>query len=343
MNRIPATARQPIPISEVQLSKKKLLKIIHQSKHFDTAQLRWYKSEPMGADEAIKLAHYFSNKPSVIELKIHEANFLNNHSNDLVNFLEKNHTISTLKLLNSTINNNGFGNIAQALKNNTSLKKLKLSGNETGDDVSKSIAEVIKSNTSLTELNLTDFNVDDEGIEFISEALKTNTTLTKLNLSDNLYCHQSAGYLALAIAMNTAITHLDIRKNTMDIIGYKILLSALIKNTTLTTVGIDKEIPEFYSSSDDAYSDLILDDDLSGDDVDNFDAAKDSRKFPQLYENIQSIYQRNREKESLLARATPVLKVLAPELPAEISDLIARQLLIAESNAAALRHIGDLI
>jgi hypothetical protein len=45
----------------------------------------------------------------------------------------------------------------------------------------------------------------------------------------------------------------------------------------------------------------------------------------------------------LIGNATPVLKILAPELPTEIANLLSQQLLITENDAATLRKIGELV
>lgn len=346
MNRTTPTTRYPVPISEQNFNREEFLKNLHNINKNEYSNIRWFQSKRIGKEASIEMAQYFSNKPTVIELKIYSASLLNDEAYDLVSFLEKNNTITSLKLFNSTINADGFYIIAQSIKNNTMLKNIKFSGNENREDVSIAIyiAEIIKFNKTLTDINLTDLNIDDDGIKVISEALAINTTLSKINLSGNPYSHLSANHLGHALEANNTITHIVLRDNFISIKGYKILLDKLKNNVVLTTIEIDEASQELYSSNEDDNYAGISEKGLMVDGSEIFESHdKNFKEYPRLYENIQSICQRNKEKESLITNATLGIKKLASELPEEIVNLIAQQLLKTEHDAATLLRLGDLV
>ena len=66
-------------------------------------------------------------------------------------------------------------------------------------------------------------------------------------------------------------------------------------------------------------------------------------EFLTEYSEIRKICQRNSEKELLLANALPILQVLNPEIPKDIANLLVRELLTTEADAATLQRIGNLV
>lgn len=73
------------------------------------------------------------------------------------------------------------------------------------------------------------------------------------------------------------------------------------------------------------------------------DEKPKQNEFFMIYSEIRKICHRNSEKEFLLANALPVLKVVAPEIPADIANLLTTHLLITEDDAVTLRKLGDLV
>jgi len=73
------------------------------------------------------------------------------------------------------------------------------------------------------------------------------------------------------------------------------------------------------------------------------DEKPKQNEFFTVYSDIRKICRRNSEKELLLANALPVLKVVAPEIPTNIANLLTTHLLITEDDAVTLRKLADLV
>jgi hypothetical protein len=312
---------------------RKYLKKLYNFKKSEHMELKMFQFQRIGKEKAIWMENHYLSNPLITELRLNQVSLLNDEAYDLVYFLEKNTTITSLKLLSPSINTAGFSIIAQALKTNTTLQKIKFSDNVNRENVSPSIAEIIKFNKTLTDLNFTNLHIDDDGIKVISEALAINTSLSKINLSNNIYSNNSANYLASSLESNRTIKHINLRLNLMGIEGYEILLKKLVNNISLTTISLDEVNPalliseEFVNTNERFQKHLTL----------------PQGEYFKIYENIQSICHRNKEKEILIERAIPIIKLLALETPTEIANLISEQLLTTEHDAATLRRIGNLV
>jgi hypothetical protein len=66
-------------------------------------------------------------------------------------------------------------------------------------------------------------------------------------------------------------------------------------------------------------------------------------EFFTVYSDIRKICRRNSEKDLLIANALPILKVIAPEIPAHVANLLTTHLLTTEDDAVTLRKLGDLV
>jgi hypothetical protein len=90
---------------------------------------------------------------------------------------------------------------------------------------------------------------------------------------------------------------------------------------------------------------LDSDDDIELDEEPNKEPYEKPKQngFFTVYSDIRKICRRNSEKDLLLANAIPVLKVVAPEIPADIANLLTTHLLITEDDAVTLRTLGDLV
>ena len=216
-----------------------------------------------------------------------------------------------------------------------------LTGNNLNDHIVNTISEVLKINTTLTEIFLGSNCITDESAKAISEVLKLNTSLTKLDLSKNLILSNGIKHIADSLLSNLTLTELILSINIIDSHHFIDPINDFIKTTANLNLASNKEdktelnIENVICSHYEKYSELNASYKKSND-LNNAD-------FLKAYITIVKICNRNRQKELLLVRATPIFQVLAPGTPLEIADLIARELLITESSAETLRRVGDLI
>jgi Ran GTPase-activating protein (RanGAP) involved in mRNA processing and transport len=223
-------------------------------------------------------------------------------------------TASQLQFFSPYIQDEEMQNLAIALAKNTSLKILSFADNNISAIGAESLAKGLIGNTSLLMFELNFNENGNECVESLIKIVANNTTLRRLNIVFDVIDDNIAQSLAKAFQNNTTLNSLGLNNNEISETGFTTLIDTFIKNTTLTDISC-------FSSS------LLL-----------YQLGGKST----MYGLIESINERNKEKESLKEKGTLSLKLLAPELPTEITSLIAQELLITEPDAATLRRLGDL-
>ena len=198
-------------------------------------------------------------------------------------------------------------------------------------------------NSTLKKLVLCNNFIDDDGVVNIVDFLKVNTSVSELDLGGNRIGDIGATHIALALRENTALNTLDLSSNKIELKGFNSLRLGLKNNTTLTKIklsvnGFDIDMfnmEDYLDSNEDSETDEDL-----------VDIDHGNTLFT-AYLDIRKICNRNKDKELLLKKATPVLKKLSElsptSLPTEIAELIAQQLVTTEFDAATLRRIGDFV
>lgn len=194
---------------------------------------------------------------------------------------------------------------------NTSLKKLNLWSTGPGEAGTNSIAAALVNNTSLKSLDLGGVSSIDSPLLSFGEALINNTSLTECNLGNTSIEFEDAKALAAIIQKNTTLTELGLNMVDISPIALTTLRDSLNITTTFTRISVN--------------------------DFDKNQALEAVEQYIKSFEN------RNQEKELLTAKATSVLKVLAPETPTEIANLISEKLLTTEYDGATLRRIGNMV
>ena len=147
----------------------------------------------------------------------------------------------------------------------------------------------------------------------------------------------------MALGKNKALNALDLTQNNINIDGFIALYKELKNNTNLTKLdlsvnGIDLNF--FYMED---FSDTDGDSEVYEEPKNEPDEKPKQNEFFTVYSDIRKICRRNSEKELLLANALPVLKVVAPEIPTNIANLLTTHLLITEDDAVTLRKLADLV
>ncbi len=147
----------------------------------------------------------------------------------------------------------------------------------------------------------------------------------------------------MTLGQNKALNALDLSQNNINIDGFKELYKELQSNINLTRLdlsvnGIDLNMLyiEDYLDSDD-------DSEVNEESKIEPDEKPKQNEFFTVYSDIRKICRRNSEKELLLANVPPVLKVVAPEIPTHIANLLTTHLLTTEDDAVTLRKLADLV
>jgi hypothetical protein len=149
------------------------------------------------------------------------------------------------------------------------------------------------------------------------------------------------------LGKNKALNALDLSQNIINIDGFLALYKELKNNINLTRLdlsvnGIDLNmlyIEDYLDSDDDIEADEEPNEKLN----ENENEKPKQNDFFTVYSDIRKICRRNSEKDLLLANALPVLKVIAPEIPTNIANLLTTHLLITEDDAVTLRKLSDLV
>lgn len=375
MDRISSTARSTLT-SETSEDKaaikyRRVLSYIKRQLklHQNGSVLFNLKAGRIGLEGATIIADYLANNPTLTELTFYRTRLKDEAALDLVHILENNSTLTKLTLNRTSFNSASFKSIAQSLTKHKAIRFLSFSDNNINNNIVLSISDLLKCNTTLTHLDLSNNSICDESAINIAEALRFNSTLTELNLFNNYIQDRGAISIAETLKANNTLVKINLCKNIILSRGVKQLANALLMNQTLTELKISINIInthnfvepiqefkktianiDFYPSKNSSnlydienVNCLHFNEDSESDAMTTIIVNKDNGVFLQSYLSILSICNRNRLKELLIARATPVLQVLAPDTPREIADLIAKQLLITENDAQTLRRLGDLI
>ncbi len=287
------------------------------------------------------IAQALENNKVLKTLDISESNINDDMAIVIAEILKLNSNLTELSLSCNSITDDGAKLISEALKFNHFLRKLDLSRNSISDADGSIIATIIKFNSILQEIQFCDNYIKNESTIAISEGLKFNTSLSRLDLSNNCILAQGIKHIADALLSNQSITELNLSISIIDSDHFIEPIQEFIKTIENLNFDINHEGTHQYSIANVRrlqYKDNSTINRLAvkANNIENVE-------FLKAYLTIQKICNRNRQKEFLVARATPILQKLAPETPTEIADLLARELLITESGAETLRRVGDLI
>ena len=102
----------------------------------------------------------------------------------LLNFLEKNTTVTVLELKDHSLCSHNAVKIGPMLRINTTITSMDLTNTDIDDEVAFEIINSLKVNSTITELNLSKNEIGPEGVEEIEDVLKRKI-ITKLDLSHN--------------------------------------------------------------------------------------------------------------------------------------------------------------
>ena len=199
----------------------------------------------------------------------------------------------------------------------------------------------MKHNPTLKALYLCNNPIGDDGVIDIAETLKVNTTLSELDLGGTQISTKGINHLAMALGKNKALNALDLTQNNINIDGFIALYKELKNNTNLTKLDLSVNGIDLNMLYIEDY--LDSDDDIEANEEPNEKLHEKQNDFFTVYSDIRKICRRNSEKELLLANALPVLKVVAPEIPTHIANLLTTHLLITEDDAVTLRKLADLV
>lgn len=287
------------------------------------------------------ISEFLKNNTTLEILNLSENGINDDIALLIAEVLKTNSTLRELYLSVNSISDEGATTISEALKFNHFLRKLDLSRNSISDADGSIIATIIKFNSTLQEIQFCDNYIKNESTIAISEGLKFNTSLSRLDLSNNCILAQGIKHIADALLSNQSITELKLSINIIDSDHFIEPIQEFIKTIENLNFDINHEGKHQYSIANVRrlhYKDNSTINRLAvkANNIENVE-------FLKAYLTIQKICNRNRQKEFLVARATPILQKLAPETPTEIADLLARELLITESGAETLRRVGDLI
>jgi hypothetical protein len=297
-----------------------------------------------------QIADLLKIDPTLTELNLSGLGIRNNGAEAIIKALVGNKTLTSLNLSNNCFNADGIHALSSVLETNTALIKLDLSRNPISDQGARIIGNFLKNNKTLQSLCLGAIELHSDGIDAIFNGLKKNKALSSLKIGNNSIGNDTVFSIAQALANNSSLKNLDLLGLEMNIDDLKILSEALQKNFRLTNLKINNQPPISYDS-DESISDRWLPNGrffiLNSDYESNSDEDKNHEQLKNEYLNhydyIQSICNRNKEIALLAAKATPVLRILAPEIPSEIANIISEQLFIREDDAATLRRISDLV
>jgi Ran GTPase-activating protein (RanGAP) involved in mRNA processing and transport len=318
---------------------------------------------------SLDLVKILENNTTLTSLTFDTSRFNQAGFKAIAQALVKNKILKTLDISESNINDDVAIVIAEILNLNSNLTELSLSCNSITDDGAKFISEALKFNHTLQKLDLSRNSISDADGSIISTIIKFNSTLKEIKFCDNYIKNESAIAISDALKFNTSLSRLDLSKNLILIQGIKHIADSLLSNQSLTELKLSiniidsdhfiEPIQEFIK----AIENLNIDINHEGKHLFSIENVtrlhyKDNStinrlavklnnienvEFLKAYLTIQKICNRNRQKEFLVARATPIFQKLAPETPSEIADLLSRELLITESGAETLRRVGDLI
>lgn len=320
-------------------------------------------------EAALDLVKILENNTTLTSLTFETSRFNQVGFKAIAQALVNNKVLKKLYISESNINDDIAILIAEILKLNSNLTELSLSCNSITDDGAKLISEALKFNHTLRKLDLSRNSISDADGSIISTIVKFNSTLKEIQFCDNYIKNESAIAISEGLKFNNSLSRLDLSKNLILIHGIKHIADALLSNQSLTELKLSiniidsdhfiEPIQEFIK----AIENLNIDINHEGKNQYNIEnvtslhysdnstinrlAVKvnnsENIEFLKAYLTIQKICNRNRQKEFLVARATPIFQKLAPETPSEIADLLARELLITESGAETLRRVADLI
>jgi hypothetical protein len=302
-------------------------------------------------DECTRLITDLLQKDSTLtELNLTRTCIHNDGAEAIINVLGINTNLTSLNLSNNYINTNGINALNNVLQINTTLTKLDLSRNYIGDQGAEVIGKALENNTTLKILCLRANQLNSNGINAIFEGLKNNKSLLSLDISYNEFNDDNAKTIAEVLSDNASLTNLNLNGMGIRSTNLKNLSNALKNNITLTNLHIAYETSLTNENEDSDSEGRIREDGSyvfhqdSGSDSEYEESRNTNRSiFYKEHEVIESICSRNRDKEILIGKAISVIRVLAPETPTEIANLISEQLLITETDAATLRRLGDLV
>ena len=308
--------------------------------HFETEEL---STQSEIKDLVLNLQKHF-NMNTGIEIDI--------CAQQIADILQKNPNFNELDLSGEFLDNADV--IFKVLENNTTLIKLDLSGNLLDDQSAILIGKALETNNTLETLSLQCNHFNQNGINAIFNSLKKNNALLNLDIRSNNFHNDNAKNIAESLIENSCLTSLDLDSMTIDSKDLKIISEALQNNIVLTNFNcsyVRTLNEEYYDSEPDGWirqgTFFVVDSDYESDSNQEESIDINEIDFKNEYAVIQSICARNKDKEVLLKKVTPVLKKLSElsptSLPAEITKLIAQQLVKTEFDAATLRRIGDLV
>ncbi len=284
------------------------------------------------------------NNPTFNKLELTGAFIQNEAALTIVKALENNKTVTSLNLSNNYINANGINAINTLLQTNSTLITLDLSRNSLGNSGAIVIGEILKNNKTLKTLYLNAIQLSCKGISAIAKGLQENSSLEEIEIKYNDFCYDSTEAIAQALQNNSTLKYIDLSGTCIDVVGVQGIALALKSNTSIINFFLSYEFLD-ENESDDSYSDnYIRADGFFEIDSDCEENKHEHEKyFLKEYAVIQLICTRNKEKETLEHKGTIYFCLLAPELPTEITNLIAQKLFITECDAATLRQLGDLV
>lgn len=190
----------------------------------------------------------------------------------IINFLNKNRTLTKLSLSKNSDNSDNFTKLVEVLlpiswksifPTLNTLKLIKYQFNRTN---TSKFGELLMTNKVLTTLSLIDCNIDQEGVEILTKNLnswylttfnfensnisdslimpfasalgKRNAKLKTLSFSNNNITDTGATHLAKALESNNVLTSLSLNKNKITYKGALKLVNALQNNSTLRDLNI---------------------------------------------------------------------------------------------------------